>query len=111
MTFWTEEKVELLRKLWAEGLSATMVGNQLGCTRNAVIGKIGRLGLSVPINKVPVIINKKVFREQKYNAYVESKSIFEVTGCRYPIDDKFCNCQICNDHPSYCTEHKLLCCA
>ena len=44
---WTEERVELLKKLWAEGLSASQVAKQLGgVTRNAVIGKVHRLGLS-----------------------------------------------------------------
>lgn len=44
---WTDERVELLKKLWAEGLSASQVAKQLGgVTRNAVIGKIHRLGLS-----------------------------------------------------------------
>jgi GcrA cell cycle regulator len=45
---WTEERVELLRKLWNEGLSASQVAAELGpgITRNAVIGKIHRLGLA-----------------------------------------------------------------
>ncbi len=45
---WTEERVELLRKLWTEGLSASRVAAELGggITRNAVIGKIHRLGLA-----------------------------------------------------------------
>jgi len=44
---WTDERVELLKKLWAEGLSARQIADQLGgVTRNAVIGKIHRLGLS-----------------------------------------------------------------
>ena len=44
---WTEERVELLKKLWAEGLSASQVAAELGnVTRNAVIGKVHRLGLS-----------------------------------------------------------------
>lgn len=44
---WTEERVALLSKLWAEGLSASQIANQLGgVTRNAVIGKVHRLGLS-----------------------------------------------------------------
>ena len=44
---WTDERVELLKKLWAEGLSASQIANQLGgVTRNAVIGKVHRLGLS-----------------------------------------------------------------
>jgi GcrA cell cycle regulator len=44
---WTDERVELLKKLWAEGLSASQIANRLGgVTRNAVIGKVHRLGLS-----------------------------------------------------------------
>jgi GcrA cell cycle regulator len=44
---WTDERVELLKKLWAEGLSASQIAKELGSiTRNAVIGKVHRLGLS-----------------------------------------------------------------
>jgi GcrA cell cycle regulator len=44
---WTDERVELLKKLWSDGLSASQIAAQLGgVTRNAVIGKVHRLGLS-----------------------------------------------------------------
>ena len=44
---WTDERIEVLRKLWAEGMSAAQIASSLGgVTRNAVIGKIHRLGLS-----------------------------------------------------------------
>jgi GcrA cell cycle regulator len=44
---WNDERVELLKKLWAEGLSASQIASRLGSvTRNAVIGKVHRLGLS-----------------------------------------------------------------
>jgi GcrA cell cycle regulator len=44
---WTDERVETLKKLWADGLSASQIAGQLGgITRNAVIGKVHRLGLS-----------------------------------------------------------------
>lgn len=44
---WTDERVEILKKLWAEGLSAAQIANKIGgVTRNAVIGKVHRLGLS-----------------------------------------------------------------
>jgi GcrA cell cycle regulator len=44
---WTEERVELLKKLWADGLSASQIAGRLGeVTRNAVIGKVHRLGLA-----------------------------------------------------------------
>lgn len=44
---WTEERVDLLKRLWTEGLSASQIASKLGeVTRNAVIGKVHRLGLS-----------------------------------------------------------------
>ena len=44
---WSDERVELLKKLWSEGLSASQIAGELGgITRNAVIGKVHRLGLS-----------------------------------------------------------------
>jgi GcrA cell cycle regulator len=47
MSGWTDERVELLKKLWQDGLSASQIAKQLGgVTRNAVIGKVHRLGLS-----------------------------------------------------------------
>jgi GcrA cell cycle regulator len=43
---WTDERVERLKKLWAEGLSASQIAAQLGgVSRNAVIGKVHRLSL------------------------------------------------------------------
>jgi GcrA cell cycle regulator len=45
---WTDEKVEVLKVLWAEGVPASEIGARLGrLTRNAVIGKAHRLGLSL----------------------------------------------------------------
>lgn len=44
---WTDERVALLRRLWEDGQSASKIAAQLGgVTRNAVIGKVHRLGLA-----------------------------------------------------------------
>jgi GcrA cell cycle regulator len=44
---WTDERVEMLKKLWTDGLSASQIAAELGgITRNAVIGKVHRLGLA-----------------------------------------------------------------
>lgn len=44
---WTDERVELLKKMWTEGKSASQIAKELGSvTRNAVIGKVHRLGLA-----------------------------------------------------------------
>ena len=44
---WTDERVETLKRMWGEGQSASTIAKELGgVTRNAVIGKVHRLGLS-----------------------------------------------------------------
>ena len=44
---WTNERVDLLKKLWNDGLSASVIAQQIGeVTRNGVIGKVHRLGLA-----------------------------------------------------------------
>lgn len=61
MTFWTDEKVSELLKLWETGLSAAQIAPKLGCaSRSAVLGKIHRLknsnaknlGLNRPARRV-----------------------------------------------------------
>ncbi|MFM2388708.1 MAG: hypothetical protein RLZZ437_263, partial [Pseudomonadota bacterium] len=48
---WTDERVETLKRMWGEGQSASQIAKELGgVTRNAVIGKVHRLGLS---NRAP----------------------------------------------------------
>ena len=47
---WTEQKIETLTKMWNNGASCSQIGERIGMTRNAVIGKRKRLGL-VPRGK------------------------------------------------------------
>lgn len=42
---WNDERVEMLKKLWAEGLSATEIGKRMNTSKNAIIGKAHRMGL------------------------------------------------------------------
>jgi len=60
---WTDERVDLLRKLWTDGLSASQIAAELsnGITRNAVIGKVHRLGLSGRVKaNAPVVARPRV---------------------------------------------------
>ncbi|MDD4556605.1 MAG: GcrA family cell cycle regulator [Alphaproteobacteria bacterium] len=43
---WTDEVVEELRKLWAEGLTTSEIAKKLGVSKNSIVGKVHRLGLS-----------------------------------------------------------------
>ena len=42
---WTDERLGELKKLWAEGLSISQIGEALGVSRNAIAGKAHRMGL------------------------------------------------------------------
>lgn len=54
---WTDERVEMLKVMWSEGKSASQIAKELGgVTRNAVIGKVHRLGLS---NRAPGTENEE----------------------------------------------------
>ncbi len=65
---WNDERVELLKKLWSEGLSASQIASKMGgVTRNAVIGKVHRLGLSGRATPA------KPQRGRSYNEPVESE--------------------------------------
>jgi GcrA cell cycle regulator len=59
---WTDERVEVLKKMWGEGQSASVIAKELGgVTRNAVIGKVHRLGLS---NRVTSTTAKPATKEK-----------------------------------------------
>jgi GcrA cell cycle regulator len=45
---WSSERIEELKRCFQAGLSSSQIAREMGVTRNAVIGKINRLGLSRP---------------------------------------------------------------
>ncbi len=64
---WTDERVDLLRRLWEDGLSASQIAAQIGgISRNAVIGKVHRLGLAgrvKPLGPAQANPRRKIERE------------------------------------------------
>ena len=50
---WNDERLEKLTKFWEQGLSITQIGIRLGVTRNAVVGKVHRMGL--PKRQSPIV--------------------------------------------------------
>jgi GcrA cell cycle regulator len=101
---WTEEAVATLKRLWAEGGSARAIGETLGgISRNAVIGKAHRLGLS---NKTKPAV------EEPAPKIVDTGSLTE-RMCRWPIGHpgepgfRFCGDARIASRP-YCAEHCAL---
>lgn len=70
-TGWTDERMEVLKRMWTEGFSGAQIAKKLGgITRNAVIGKIHRLGLAARAKpsapaKVGVRVRAKVARRPR----------------------------------------------
>ena len=65
---WTDERIALLKKMWKDGKSAADIAKTLakGVTRNAVIGKAHRMGLSnrpSPIKKTDAPVAKEVVKK------------------------------------------------
>src|SRR5579884_3935164 len=132
---WTDERVELLKKLWQDGLSASQIAKQLGgVTRNAVIGKVHRLGLSgraapskpartvfkAPRPARPVVPSAPRRIAEPHPAPAPMRVIDEAPGmatvltlgahmCKWPIGDpaldNFTFCGRRTDEGPYCHEH------
>lgn len=47
---WTADRIAQLKQLFDEGLTCSQIAREIDVTRNAVIGKLSRLGLNRPKN-------------------------------------------------------------
>ena len=94
---WTPERIEALTRLWEEGVTTAEIGRRIGVTKNAVIGKVHRIGLT------PRVITQKP---------PPRRNVFDFTGpaCMWPVghpgEDDF---HFCGEHPMagkpYCDHH------
>lgn len=135
---WTNERIELLKTHFSAGLSCREIANEIGVSRNAVIGKLSRLDLtrekkpeirrpgtktnrprSVP--RLQYRILRKLFAEAgppEDSVAIHSEqhcSLLELSEerCRWPInspgEEDFC---FCGDRPleglPYCAGHSRL---
>ena len=112
-TSWTEERLEMLKALWEEGLSISQIGERLCVTRNAVAGKAHRLNLrkrQSPIAKKP---KKAVEPETPKDLplrlalrgiqWSRSKCVWP-SGDPKTVEFSFCGEAIVPGKP-YCSEH------
>jgi GcrA cell cycle regulator len=127
---WTHERIEQLKKLWEAGYTASNIATELGgITRNAVIGKAHRLGLSGRMKSKSKVSLVSIVRKRKMPVNKNSKIIELTTSvepmnptsfanikdglCRWPLgepedlDFKFCG-RKCAEGMIYCTEHHSL---
>lgn len=124
---WTDQRVTLLRKLWAEGYVAHFIAVQLGggLTKNAVIGKALRIGLEkrrtgAPVSPeserahVPRPVRPQIDRVWRPFLGIALLDL-EREHCRYPKDKGqgraefvFCG-QPIQAGSSYCGHHHGIC--
>src|SRR6476469_6166544 len=84
---WDAKDVALLKKLWAEGQSAEQIARRLGCSRNAVCGRLTRLGLKrghKPPTAKPKIMSGKRRPALFACAHPEARKVSRKTVGRQP---------------------------
>jgi len=105
---WNDERLEKLKKFWEQGLSITQIGIRLGVTRNAVVGKVHRMGL--PKRQSPIVRSDKPFEPKRRKLSPLTFANWDRNKCSWPIGDprspdfKFCGEPIEEGKP-YCTAH------
>ncbi len=65
MSVWTDKKIEKLKVLWDKGIPTAEIGKKLGFSKNAIVGKVHRLGLSnrnSPIKTSSSLVKKDVVK-------------------------------------------------
>ena len=113
---WTEERLEEIKKLWAQGLSISQIGEALGVSRNAIAGKAHRMGLP----KRPSPISKPKAEKPKVEPVVEEQDlplrlelrqlVWSRSKCCWPTGDPkkngfvFCGDTVVPGKP-YCLPH------
>ncbi len=109
---WTDDRLEQLKALWGEGLSITQIGLKLGVSRNAVVGKVHRMGL--PKRQSPIVrrSNPKLDDRpiQRRRAVPLTLEQWDRNTCSWPIGDpktdnfSFCGSTVEPGRP-YCSQH------
>jgi len=113
---WSEDRITTLTSLWLNGLSASQIAKQLGgVTRNAVIGKVHRLGLSgraqpsrtARLARAPAPARPQPAAEGP--GLVPSLAALGAHACKWPIGDpKAADFSFCGRlaNGSYCPSHQ-----
>lgn len=109
---WTDERLEQLKALWGEGLSITQIGLKLGVSRNAVVGKVHRMGL--PKRQSPIVRSANPKHDdrpiQRRRAVPLTLEQWDRNTCSWPIGDpktdnfSFCGATVEPGRP-YCSQH------
>ena len=126
---WPDGVVAELRSMWAAGYSASIIGRTLGYTRNAIIGKVYRLGLSgrPTVRRMPhsrrFVVRKRKPKPRPVPKWLKAEMLADPppseryslidlpeNGCHWPVGDPkeagfgFCGRERADGY-SYCPAH------
>ena len=116
--FWNEERLAELKRLFCvEGKTTQEIGAILGCSKNAVIGKVTRLRFErdpdAPLNEWQRDTYERFARRALKR---EEKPLFPSPGgCVYPIGHPgqegfhFCGSWVRSEGEPYCAKHHAVC--
>lgn len=101
---WNDRTINRLKQCLADGMSASEIGNELGVTRNAVIGKVTRLGLA--FSRKPYMRGASLPQQRRTILTLRQHE------CRWPVGDPlydphnffFCGAAQ-KEGSSYCSHH------
>lgn len=118
---WTEERLKKLKDLWNKGLSISQIGEELDVSRNAIAGKVYRLGLpkrqspisskSAPAKKAPEALDNSDMEPSDLPLKLALRKIdWSRSKCSWPKGDpkttefEFCGAEVVPGKP-YCNDH------
>jgi GcrA cell cycle regulator len=116
--FWSSDKEAFVRAKWVLGWTALQISELIGCSRNAVIGKVSRMRLTRPRvlnNKPPKLVKPKEPEPPPLEEPTSRVSWDDITSndCKWPLGDPltdnfaFCGQPSDKKHP-YCAYHSKI---
>lgn len=107
---WTEEQDNQLKKLWATKLTSEEIGEIMGKTKNAIVGRANRIVLPP---------RKKGMLKQRVEKIEERRDLIRGVGdpekrgnmnyCQYLEGNKFCHEPIDKRQFAFCDHHMKIC--
>lgn len=107
---WTEDRIEQLRRMWAEKLPASRIATNLGVSKNAVIGKAHRIGLADRLSPIPLSAAVEAKRRDTRTRKRVAVGFTKAGACQWPFGHpgengfRFCGDQVVSGRP-YCPQH------